>query len=170
MTARAHEAEPARPGWAAQAGVLLLILAICAAVEWSASVVTRPAVEGWYQALPKPAWTPPDIAFPIVWTILYVLMAVSAWLAWRAAPHRAAWPLGIFAVQLALNAAWSYVFFGFGWLAAGFVVILALALAIAATIVAFSRVSRAAAWLLVPYQLWVLYAATLNGGIVQLAA
>ncbi|SDF46711.1 TspO and MBR related proteins [Limimonas halophila] len=170
MTATATQTAPARPGAAVQAGVLLLFLAICVGVEWSASVVTRPAVEGWYQALPKPAWTPPDIAFPIVWTILYVLMAVAAWLAWRAAPRLSHWPLAIFGVQLALNAAWSYVFFGFGWIAGGFVVILALALAIAATIVAFSRVSRTAAWLLVPYQLWVLYAATLNGGIVQLAA
>jgi len=170
MTASAGAAQGTRPGIPAQVAVLLLFLALCAGVEWSASVVTRPAVAGWYQAIPKPAWTPPDIAFPIVWTILYIMMAVAAWLAWRAAPRHAGWPLAIFFVQLALNAAWSYVFFGFGWIAAGFVVLLALTLAIAATIAAFSRVSRPAAWLLVPYQIWVLYAATLNGGIVQLAA
>ena len=159
-----------RPAPWVQGVVLAAFVLLCAAVEWSASVVTRPAVEGWYQALAKPAWTPPDIAFPVVWTLLYLLMAIAAWLAWRAQPALARWPLAIFGVQLALNALWSYVFFGWGWFAAAFIVLLALVIAVAATIAAFSRVSKAAAWLLVPYQLWVIYAATLNGGIVYLNA
>lgn len=157
-----------RPSRGQQAAVLLLFLVVCLAVELAAASVTQPAIEPWYRNLAKPAWTPPDQVFPIVWTLLYVMMAGAAWQAWRTAPSRFGWPLACFLVQLALNGAWSYVFFGMGDIVAAFLVIVALILAILAATVAFAQVSRAAGLLMVPYLLWVGYAAALNGAIVQM--
>lgn len=123
----------------------------------------------WYAALNKPAWNPPGWIFGPVWTALYVMMAVAAWLVWRrggfAAQRR---PLGWFLAQLVLNALWTPLFFGLrqpGW---AFAEILLLWLAILATLLAFRSVSRAAAWLLVPYLAWVSFAAVLNGTIWRL--
>jgi benzodiazapine receptor len=117
----------------------------------------------WFRALDKPGWYPPSSAFGIVWTVLYVMIAVSGYLAWRAGAGRVA--IGWWGVQMALNLAWSVVFFGLrapGW---AIVVIVALALSIAATIREFDRVDRLAAWLLGPYLAWVLFAFSLNAGI-----
>lgn len=168
MTADVHASEEWRPGRGPQAAVLLLFLVVCLAVWFLAASVTQPAIEPWYRELAKPAWTPPDAAFPIVWGLLYVLMAVAAWQAWRSMPWAAGPALACFFVQLALNAAWSFVFFGEGDLVAGFLVLVALLLAILATVVAFAQRSSAAAWLMLPYLAWVGYAAALNGAIVLL--
>ena len=117
----------------------------------------------WYASLKKPAWNPPGWVFGPVWTALYTMMAVAAWLVWKrggfAAQRR---PLLIFYVQLALNAAWTPLFFGLkqpGW---AFTEMVLLWLAIGGTLVVFRRVSRAAAWLLAPYLAWVSFAAALN--------
>jgi len=117
----------------------------------------------WYASLKKPAWNPPGWVFGPVWTALYTMMAVAAWLVWKrggfAAQRRT---LAWFLVQLALNAAWTPLFFGLrqpGW---AFAEIVLLWLAIVATVVAFRPVSRAAAWLLAPYLAWVSFAAVLN--------
>jgi len=157
-----------RPGRGVQAVVLVGLLALCLAVDYLSATVTRPAIETWYQTLERPAWTPPDLAFPIVWLILYLAMAVAAWLAWRAAPRIAAGALVPFAIQLAINAAWPVVFFGWQRPDLAFAVVLALLLAILGTTAAFAQRSRAAAWLMVPYALWVAYATTLNAGVVWL--
>lgn len=117
----------------------------------------------WYASLRKPAWTPPNWLFGPVWTVLYTLMAFAAWLVWHhGGLMRQAGPLGAYVVQLALNGLWSWIFFG--WRAPGwaFAEILLLAAAIGVTIRLFARVSRPAAWLLVPYLVWVLFAAALN--------
>jgi tryptophan-rich sensory protein len=159
-----------RPGGMAQAGMLILLLALCAGTGLASSVVTRPAVATWYQDIAKPPWTPPDLAFPIVWAGLYVLMAFAAWQAWRSATHAAAGALVPFLIQLALNAAWPYTFFGLKNFDLGFVVTVALAAAVLATTVAFAQRSRLAAWLMVPYCLWVIYAMTVNAGVVWLGA
>lgn len=164
------ERVPGRPSRGAQAAMLLLLLVVCFGVEASAALVTQPAVEGWYQGIAKPGWTPPDMAFPIVWTLLYLMMALAAWLAWRAAPRAASGALWPFFIQLALNASWSYAFFGFAQIALGFVILLALVLAVLATMTAFAQRSATAAWLLVPYLLWIGYAAVLNGAILGLNA
>jgi benzodiazapine receptor len=123
----------------------------------------------WYLALNKPSWHPPSWVFGPVWSTLYVMMAVSAWLIWRrggfAGQRR---PLTIFLVQLVLNAAWSPLFFGLKRPDIAFAEILLLWLAIAATIHAFWRVHRPAAWLLVPYIAWVSFAAFLNGTLWRL--
>ena len=117
----------------------------------------------WYASLKKPSWNPPAWLFGPVWTALYTLMAVAAWLVWRrggwAAQRR---PLLLFLLQLALNAAWTPLFFGLHQPGLAFAEIVLLWLAIAATLTAFGSVSRAAAALLAPYLAWVSFAAVLN--------
>jgi benzodiazapine receptor len=117
----------------------------------------------WYGALKKPDWNPPGWIFGPVWTALYMMMAVAAWLVWR----HGGWgqqrkPLIVFLVQLALNALWTPLFFGLHWPGVAFAEIVLLWLAIAATIVVFHPVSRPAMLLLVPYLTWVSFAAALN--------
>jgi benzodiazapine receptor len=142
---------------------LIVFMGTCVLVGISASLVTATSVREWYPHIQKPSWTPPDAAFGPVWTVLYLLMGVSAWLVWRssAGPARRR-ALLIFAIQLALNGLWSLLFFGLrnpGWAAVEIVLLWG---AIVATIVVFARVSRIAAGLLVPYLLWVSFAAALN--------
>lgn len=158
-----------RQGGPAAVGALLLSLVLVAAVAISGAVVNAGEVDGWYAAADKPPGTPPGWVFGPVWTTLYTAMAVAAWLVWRTAGLRgAAGALGLYALQLSLNAAWTPVFFGAEQLVAGLVVIVALDLAIVATALAFRRHSPPAAALLVPYLAWALYATYLNAGIAAL--
>ena len=117
----------------------------------------------WYAALRKPTWNPPGWIFGPVWSALYTMMAVAAWLVWQqggfAAQRR---PLTLFLAQLALNAAWTPLFFGLHRPGVAFAEIVLLWLAIAWTLATFWRVHRAAAWMLVPYLTWVSFAALLN--------
>lgn len=117
----------------------------------------------WYASLQKPTWNPPGWIFGPVWTALYVMMAMAAWLVWR----QGGWqkqrkPLLIFLVQLALNALWTPLFFGLHWPGVAFAEIVLLWLAIAATITVFHPVNRTAMLLLAPYLAWVSFAAALN--------
>lgn len=133
------------------------------------SIFTAGSVGGWYAALSKPAWTPPSAIFGPVWSALYLLMAVAAWLVWRRggfAAHPAA--LGLFAAQLALNAGWSLVFFGLRMPGAAFAEILVLWALILATLIAFRRAAPLAGWLLAPYLVWVTFASALNLAIWRL--
>jgi tryptophan-rich sensory protein len=151
--------------------MLLAFVAIAFAVAAFGSLTTIGAVGGWYSRVPHAAWTPPNWAFGVVWTVLYSLIAVSGWLVWlerRTVDTRVA--LGLYVVQLVLNALWTPMFFG-GYSAIGqpalwiaLAIILVLDLAVAATIAAFWPLSRVAALLLVPYLLWILYASSLNWG------
>lgn len=123
----------------------------------------------WYASLTKPTWNPPSWIFGPVWSALYIMMAVAAWLVWR----QGGWgkqrrPLLLFLVQLALNALWTPLFFGLHWQGVAFAEILLLWFAIVSTIAAFWRVHRAAAWLLAPYLAWVSFAAVLNGTLWRL--
>lgn len=149
---------------------LLACVALCVAVAAAGAFVTRPEIATWYASLTKPAWTPPNWAFPVAWTLLYAMMAVSLWLLWEnmrdVGAARSA--IILFMVQLALNAIWSPVFFGLHATWFALVIIIALAIAIAATIVAALKVERPAAWLLMPYLAWIIYAASLNAAIVSL--
>jgi translocator protein len=123
----------------------------------------------WYASLKKPSWNPPGWVFGPVWTTLYVMMAVAAWLVWKRGGFSAQRPaLVLFLVQLALNAAWTPLFFGLHRPGLAFAEMLLLWLAIAATLAAFRRVSRVAAWLLAPYLAWVSFAAALNLGLWRL--
>ena len=117
----------------------------------------------WYEALRKPAFTPPGWVFPIVWIALYVSMAAGAWLVWKARGLRGgAGALVLFAVQLALNAAWTPVFFGLRSPGLAFALIVVLWLAVAATTAAFFRACVAAGALMAPYLAWVSFATALN--------
>jgi len=127
------------------------------------SLATASSVATWYPALDKPSWTPPDWLFGPVWTLLYMMMGVAAWLVWRgAASGRARLPLLLFALQLLLNACWSLLFFGLRSPGLALIEIVLLWLAIAATLWAFARVRAWAALLLAPYLAWVTFAAALN--------
>ena len=120
----------------------------------------------WYRALNKPWFNPPDWIFGPVWTFLYAAMGVAAWLVWRNGDQRAwAWPLGLFLLQLLLNALWTPLFFGMHRPGLALIDIVALGLAIAAAAIAFHPVSKIAAWLFIPYGLWVGFATMLNAAI-----
>jgi len=125
------------------------------------------AVSQWYAHLNKPFFSPPDWLFGPVWTALYALMAVSAWLVWKKgldkSPVKIA--LALYLVQLVLNALWSPIFFGLQMPLLALVEILLLWLAIAAATVAFAKVSMTAALLLIPYVLWTAFAVVLNASI-----
>lgn len=132
----------------------------------STGAIFRPGP--WYANLRKPAWTPPNWAFPVVWSVLFCAMAVSGWLVWEAAGI-AAWPaLALFVAHLLVNAVWSFLFFGRKRLDWAMGEVICLWLMIAAVIAAFSQISTIAALLLAPYLIWVTVAATLNYRLLQL--
>ena len=114
----------------------------------------------WYAGLNKPSWNPPAWIFGPAWTLLYTLMAVAAWLVWKRAGFTR--PLALYFVQLALNAAWTPIFFGAHELGWALIEIVTMWIAIALTLISFFRVSSAAGWLLVPYLAWVTFATALN--------
>lgn len=122
----------------------------------------------FYAGLALPAWAPPASVFGPVWTLLYALMALAAWLVWRQGGWRAATPaLVLYLLQLALNVLWSWLFFGWKQGALAFADILLLLVLIVATVVAFHRARPAAAWLLLPYLAWVAFASALNFAVWQ---
>jgi tryptophan-rich sensory protein len=123
----------------------------------------------WYETLAKPAWTPPGWIFAPVWTALYVMIAVAGWLVW-VARGRVDAALAFWGAQLALNGAWSWLFFGLENPGLAAVDIVLLLTAIVVTIRAFARVSVPAATLLVPYALWVGFATALNIAIWRMNA
>lgn len=149
--------------------VLLSFVAICFGVAALGGWATAGSVAEWYPTLRKPTWNPPSWVFGPVWTALYLAMAIAAWLVWRRVGWRgASGALALFGVQLALNAAWSPLFFGLRNPLAGLIDIAALWLAVVATIVAFFRIAPVAGALLVPYGLWVSFATALNAAIWKL--
>jgi len=148
--------------------VLILFFAVCLGAGGVGSFLTANSVRDWYPRLRKPPGTPPSWVFGPIWTTLYVLMAISAWLVWREY-HRGALPaLLIFFAQLALNVAWSGIFFGSRMPGAALMEILILWLATAFNILIFYSLLPVAAYLLLPYWLWVTYAMYLNFGIWRL--
>ena len=139
---------------------LLGWLGVTFAAAWAGS---RFMPGAWYAALAKPSWNPPNAIFAPVWSVLYGLMAVAAWLVWRRAGFSGAGAaLGLFAVQLILNALWSYLFFGRHQPGLAFGDIVVLWVAILSVVLLFWRVDRVAGALLLPYLAWVGFAAYLN--------
>ena len=124
----------------------------------------------WYATLEKPGFTPPNGVFPIVWPILYAMMALSAWIAWRAPGKESDRKLAFiwFFIQLAVGVLWSLAFFTLHSPGLGLATIMAFLVAIVITIVLFDRLSRAAALLLIPLALWVCFATGLNFAILFL--
>ena len=155
--------------------VLVAFVAIAFAVAGLGSLATIQNVDGWYADAAKAPWSPPNWLFGPVWTFLYCAMAVAAWLVWRRREEtEVRRPLILYVIQLALNALWTPVFFGLypfvGAVAlwAALAIIVALDVLVLLTMVAFWKVSKPAAWLLVPYWAWVLFATTLNAAVAVL--
>jgi len=143
---------------------LVIAIAIPLAVGATSSFFTVTGVESWYQTINKPSWNPPNWIFGPVWTTLYIMMGVALFLVWKSESPQVIKKTAfiLFAFQLVLNFFWSLIFFKLekpGW---AFIEIIALWLLILATIFAFARVNKTAAWLLVPYISWVSFAAILN--------
>lgn len=160
------EASSEKVAWNFKPLELLLWLAVCFIAAGIGSSVTFPQIDPWYTTLEKPFFTPPNWLFGPVWTLLFAMMAVAAWLVSRAAGWHNAWQaLMLFNVQLVLNMLWSIVFFGMERPLLAACEILILWLAILATLLAFRRHSLIAAALLVPYLVWVSYAGLLNWSI-----
>lgn len=124
----------------------------------------------FYAELARPSWSPPGWLFGPVWSVLFLFMAIAAWLVWRAPqrPPAKRTAFGLFASQLVANALWSWLFFGWRLGAIAFVEVLVLWLLIACTLVSFWRISRPAGWLMLPYLLWVTFASVLNWSLWQL--
>lgn len=150
--------------------VLVASIATCLGAGGLGAMATTPEIDGWYRTIEKPSWNPPDAVFGPVWTTLYIMMAVSAWLVWRTDKAIASkLPLSLFGVQLLLNVGWSWIFFHFHQLGWAFAEIIVLWLAIVATTLAFFRVSKLAGALMVPYLAWVSFASVLNFAIWRLS-
>lgn len=149
------------------AAVLVAFLALSLGVGILAGLVTEPNVTTWYPALVKPSFNPPAWVFAPVWTALYILMAVAGWRVWRITDFGAQ-PMLYWAVQLALNFVWSFIFFGAHQILAALIEIAILWLAVLSTTIAFFRIDKIAGWLFAPYLLWVSFAAVLNGAIWEL--
>jgi translocator protein len=143
--------------------MLVLFVVVCFVAAGAGADFTSHSVRDWYPTLRKPSWNPPAWIFGPVWTVLYLMMAIAAWLVWRRRGFEgAAGALGIFTLQLALNALWSPLFFGLRNPLAGLLDIVPLWAAILATLVCFLRISPLAGALMVPYWLWVSFATALN--------
>ena len=143
-------------------------LALCAIAGTLGAIASISAPE-FYAALTRPRWAPPAGVFGPVWTLLYTVMGVAAWLVWRERGWaRARGALGLFVLQLGFNTLWSWLFFAWHRGALALADILVLLALIIATIVAFARIRRLAAWLLAPYLAWVTFATLLNYSVWQL--
>ena len=147
---------------------LVAFVLLCFGTAALGGAATAGSVLEWYPALRKPSWTPPSWVFGPVWTALYGMIAVAGWLAWR--DERTTTTTLVFLLQLVLNGAWSWLFFGLRRpdLARSSASGSAMWLAIVATIAAFWRISRVAVILFVPYLAWVSFAAILNLAVVRL--
>ncbi|MGD0404778.1 MAG: TspO/MBR family protein [Candidatus Acidiferrales bacterium] len=146
---------------------LIVCIVVCLGAAGLGSLLTTPALRSWYAGLSKPSWTPPNSLFGPVWTILFIAMAIAAWLVWRKVGLTAV-PMQLFLLQLLLNVAWSVLFFRLRSPGLAFAEIVVLWCAILATSIEFWNVVQAAGWLLLPYWIWVSYAAALNFSIWRL--
>jgi benzodiazapine receptor len=143
---------------------LVLFVLFCEIAGVVGSLFTTPSIPGWYAGLRKPDIAPPNWVFAPVWTTLYALMGVSLFVVWRKTHSKGLGgpAISTFVLQLALNILWSYLFFGLQSPFLGLTEIMILWLAIAATIALFSRISRTAWLMLLPYLAWVSFAGYLN--------
>lgn len=147
-----------------QIGIAALFVLACEAVGAIGALTTDTGESSWYAGLEKPAFNPPGWVFGPVWTTLYALMGIAAFLVWREGTDRpeVRRALGLFVAQLVLNGIWTPIFFGAESIVGGAIVIVALLVVLALTVRAFFRVSKAAGWLLVPYLLWTAFATVLT--------
>ncbi len=150
-----------------RAAHVLVFVVLVELVGAAGSIFTSSSIETWYATLTKPSFNPPNWIFAPVWTLLYLLMGVSAFLIWEKGVIKKVVRIAlfIFALQLILNVLWSFLFFGLKSPSLAFAGIIVLWLAIAATIYAFYKISKPAGIILIPYILWVTFAALLNFAI-----
>jgi benzodiazapine receptor len=146
--------------------LLVIFIIVCELVGISGSIFTVKAIPTWYATLKKPMFNPPNWIFGPVWTILYALQGIAAYLVFRASGIGLA--LGIFIIQLLLNALWTSLFFGVKRLGAALIELIVLLICIVATIMLFFGINALAAWLMVPYMFWSAFATALNYKIWQL--
>ena len=153
---------------------LVIFAAAVLVVAITGTLASTSNVDGWYAEAAKPPWTPPNWLFGPVWTLLYAGLAIAGWLVWRSDGPRRGLGLTLFWVQLALNAAWTPLFFaaypawGAPALWIGAAVILALDAVVLACVLVFWRIHRFAGVVMVAYLAWLLYATTLNLGVAAL--
>ena len=161
---------PARFAWSRDLGFGVLAIITVAAASVVGQLATYPNLAPWYAGLVKPSFNPPNWVFGPVWTTLYLLMAFAVWRILRLPAASAArrWALSLFFTQLALNAAWSWMFFAARNPLLGLINIVPQILVIIATIVAFYRIDRMAGWCLMPLSAWVCFATVLNFAIWKL--
>lgn len=152
-----------------QVGGLAFFLGLTFLAAWAGGAATSSSVGDWYPSLKKPGWTPGGGVIGSVWTVLYLLMAVAAWLVWRKKPlDVTTFALLLWIGQLALNVLWSVIFFGMRNPGAAFGELVVLWILILATTVAFARISVPAGLLFVPYLAWVTFAGYLNWTIARM--
>jgi benzodiazapine receptor len=147
---------------------IVIALIVCLMVGYSASLVTKPSIETWYSTIEKPSFNPPNWIFMPVWTVLYIFMAVAAGLVWdkiKEQNETVKTALGFFLIQLTLNVIWSYLFFGLKNPMLALIEIALLLLMIYETYIKFGKINKIAGYLLIPYLVWVAFAAVLNASI-----
>ncbi len=159
--------EYAGPGKSHSYGKLIAAVLLCLIVGSMGSLVTMTGSGSWYASLEKPAFTPPNWVFGPVWTMLFILMGIALYLIWQSGTERreVQIALAVFAIQFALNILWSFLFFGMESPILGLVDIVLLWIMIAVTIVLFYQIRKIAAYLLIPYLVWVSIATALNYSI-----
>ena len=149
--------------WRSDAVALAAFIAACLAISAIGGWITAQSVETWYPTLRKPFFNPPNWIFAPVWTLLYLAIAIAGWRVWRrVGVGGAPAAMASYALQLALNLAWSFLFFGGRMIGAALSEILVLLVAIVVNAALFRPIDRLAAWLLAPYAAWVAFAALLN--------
>lgn len=151
-----------------RAGSLVLWVIVCLSIGWAGGLATQSSVSTWYVDLAKPPLTPPSGVFAPVWSALYVAMAVAGWVIWGLDPQRGRNLRFLFIAQLALNGAWSHLFFGLRSPLMGLIDIALLWVCLLALVRAAWIQTRPAGFLLLPYWLWVSFASYLNAGIAWL--
>jgi tryptophan-rich sensory protein len=147
---------------------IAIVVIICLIVGYVSGMVTRPSITTWYPTLVKPSFNPPNWIFAPVWTSLYIMMGIAAGLVWnQITDHKEAVTkaLQFFAIQLVLNALWSYLFFGMHNLMLASIEVVLLWLLIFETYSQFAKINKTAGYLLLPYLAWVSFAAVLTGSI-----
>ncbi|MEO6251943.1 MAG: TspO/MBR family protein [Ferruginibacter sp.] len=144
---------------------IFICVLICLALGLLSGFSTVESISNWYRFINKPVWNPPNWVFGPVWTLLYIMMGISLALVWHTNHQNKKRAVTFFVIQFVLNIAWSFIFFNLhaiGWAFAEIIIMLTL---IAITMAAFYKISKPAAWLMLPYLIWVSFATILNGSI-----